>query len=114
MISHTRERAIELYDQPGKFDVGTLTATPGVMLDLEEQHGNEAPVYLGACVLRHRQGDWGEIDQQDKQTNDAAVVSGHRIISAYPIDQGADGGPTFWLITEADRAYTTALLPSEY
>ena len=114
MINYERDRVIQLYDQQGKFDVGTLTATPGVMLDLEEQHGNEAPVYLGACVLRHRQGDWGEIDQQDKQTNDAAVVSGHRLISAYPIDRCADGGSTFWLITEADRAYTTALLTSEY
>lgn len=43
-------------------------------------------------------------------SNDDAVTHGDRILSVYE----AAGGVRFWLITEADRSATTALLPDEY
>ncbi len=65
---------------------------------------------IGKALGRHHPGDWGELDDQDRQTNDAALQDGGRLFSA---DAAADG-TTFWVITESDRSATTVLLPSDY
>ena len=85
-----------------KFELGDLVATPGAMESFTDDQRVE-------CLKRHAAGDWGDLDEEDRQTNDAAVVEGDRLLSAYVID-----GQKLWIITEADRAVTTFLLPSEY
>ena len=115
----TRDDAIRLYDQPWRFEAGQFVITNGVKRQLTESMGEQDGTgYLAACYLRHRQCDWGDVDPEDAEVNNAAVESGGRIISAYPVDKGGDrrgwGDNSIWLITEADRSTTTALLPSEY
>jgi hypothetical protein len=61
-------------------------------------------------LVRHAAGDWGELDDFDKQQNDLAVKEGCRILSAYNTNEGV----WIWIITEADRSATTVLLPEEY
>jgi len=60
-------------------------------------------------LFRHLTGDWGDVDEFDKQQNDLAVKGGSRILSAYQTPAGK-----LWLITESDRSATTFLLPDEY
>jgi hypothetical protein len=62
-------------------------------------------------LARHQRGDWGPLDLHDRAANDQAVTGGTRILSAYEVDPS---GEKIWVITEADRSVTTALLPSEY
>jgi hypothetical protein len=62
-----------------------------------------------ALLGRHVRGDWGDLDDEDKQRNDEALTLGSRIFSAYLVE-----GVKFWVITEADRSVTTILLPEEY
>jgi hypothetical protein len=50
------------------------------------------------------------MDSEDKQTNDQALESGGRLFSVY---RGTNG-TKFYIITEADRRVTTALLPEDY
>jgi hypothetical protein len=60
--------------------------------------------------MRHATGDWGEMCDDDKQSNEAAIGHGTRLLSAYRLcDQ-----TKVWIITEADRSATTILLPEEY
>ena len=87
-----------------KFSLGQIVATPGA-LDLLERHGEAAEKYL----LRHVNGDWGELSASDKKLNNAAVKNGERILSSYDVH-----GEKLWIITEWDRSVTTLLLPSEY
>ena len=61
-------------------------------------------------VLRHLAGDWGDLCQEDKQANAAALTYGSRLLSAYDIPPNH----RLWIITEADRSSTTLLLPQEY
>ena len=49
------------------------------------------------------------MDEEDWKRNDDSIEDGSRIISAYETLVGK-----IWIITEADRAVTTVLLPSEY
>jgi hypothetical protein len=65
------------------------------------------PAFL---LARHSTGDWGDLEEADKQANEAALQAGDRILSAYKLT----GGHKLWIITEADRRATTILLPSEY
>jgi hypothetical protein len=50
------------------------------------------------------------VDAEDWAANDQAIIQGERILSAYTLKDGV----RLWIITEADRAATTILLPSEY
>jgi hypothetical protein len=60
-------------------------------------------------IHRHVTGDWGDLDEADKQENELSVQKGFRILSAY-----GRGESRLWVITEADRSVTTTLRADEY
>ncbi len=86
-----------------RFPMGQLVATPGALAAIPN-----AEILSG--LSRHARGDWGDLDVEDKQSNEEALQHGFRLFSAY---KTADE-TKFWIITEADRSVTTVLLPSEY
>lgn len=86
-----------------KFPLGQLLATPGA---LEAAGGEDLQSYLA----RHARGDWGDVGPGDARANDRALKDGTRLLSAYKLANGT----RIWIITEADRAATTILLPDEY
>lgn len=86
------------------FALGQTLATPGALTTLEAL--NASPL---AILSRHQSGDWGDLESEDKQSNEAALLNGGRIFSAYQFD-----AERLWVITEADRSATTILLPEEY
>jgi hypothetical protein len=84
-------------------ELGRVVITPAARDELPE-----ADVF--AALGRHRTGDWGEVSKADWEANNASVWNGTRVVSAHLSAEGR----RFWIITEADRAYTTILLPEEY
>lgn len=92
------------------FHIGQLVSTPGALAALAEHY--TLPEDL---LTRHASGDWGDLDAEDIQRNNKALVDGSRIFSAYVLAEGVK----VWVITEAQdddgvRSHTTILLPSEY
>lgn len=87
-----------------KFPLGLLTATPGVLAAFKK--ANDAPLRY---VIRHLICDWGDVGAEDKRTNDDALIHGNRLLSSYQLKDDTK----IWIITEADRASTTILLPEE-
>jgi hypothetical protein len=87
------------------FPLGQTVATPGALQALADA-GQQPATFLD----RHVQGDWGDLDDEDKAANDRAIQDGTRIFSAYYIQPDVK----IWIITEADRSSTCILLPSEY
>ncbi len=61
-------------------------------------------------LFKHLTGDWGDLCEEDKQANEAALKYHLRLLSAYHLSDGTK----IWLITEWDRSVTTILLPEEY
>lgn len=93
-----------------KFSLGRIVKTPGAIHALLAA-GQSADEFLS----RHVTGDWGDLDDEDKALNDAALIDGSRILSTYTTRTGV----RIWVITEAVnevglRYCTTALLPEEY
>jgi hypothetical protein len=74
-----------------KFQLGRITATPGV-LELVERRRLD----LRRLLYRHACGDWGDVDAQDRRANDDAANSGARILSSY-----GRGRRRLWIITDA-------------
>jgi hypothetical protein len=87
------------------FELGRIVATPGALRALEAAEQQPAEF-----LDRHVKGDWGDLDDEDKQENEFSVRNGFRILSAYT----TSAGEKIWIITEADRSATTFLLPEEY
>ena len=60
-----------------KFDLGRTLATPGALATLESS--GQSPAFF---LDQHIQGNWGEVGDEDKRANDAALVSGERLLIA--------------------------------
>lgn len=86
-----------------RFPLGQIVATKGVinLLDAAE---------IFSFLSRHARGDWGDLYQEDKAQNEAALLSGeNRLFSTYNTSKGR-----VWIITEYDYSVTTILLPEDY
>ena len=86
-------------------DIGRMVAAPGALKVLAE--AEQTPLEF---LVRHMNGDWGEVCPEDWAENDLSVREGFRILSAYTLKTDVK----IWIITEADRSVTTILLPEEY
>ena len=91
--------------QNSRFPPGQIVMTAGVD-ELVKQGRLNPSVYLH----RHLNGDWGDLDADDKRLNDAALEQGDRVLSSYQVTPDLK----VWIITEWDRSVTTVLLPHEY
>ena len=85
------------------FRLGRIVATPNALSELSQQD-------MLSAIKRHQAGDWGELDEHDRQANDRALSNGTRLFSVYR----SANGIRFWVITEADLSATTVLLPEDY
>lgn len=89
------------------FKLGQIVMTRGICDTAEGNFKffNEVMVAL----KRYSKCDWGELDKEDKQTNDYALEYGQRLLGKYPTSEGP-----IYIITEWDRSVTTILFPDEY
>lgn len=94
------------------FVLGPPLATPGALAALARNQCNGMDY-----VRRHARGDWGDICDEDKRANHAALQTGARLMSVYRLPDGT----VLWVITDAvidaetgERQATTLLLPEEY
>ncbi len=87
----------------GKFPLGQTVSTRNA---LETLHPEDVLIAMN----RHHDGDWGDLCEEDREANEQALKHGGRLFSVY-----RDRNQTkFYIITECDHSYTTALLPEDY
>lgn len=86
-----------------RIELGSLLATANALAALD-------PESIPIALARHARGDWGDIDDHDRQANNEALRSGDRLLSVYHDRNGRK----FYVITEANREVTTVLLPEDY
>ena len=95
---------------PGLFPLGRIVMTANLQGQLQEASPEVWEHELQSLIARHASGDWGDLDEEDKQENHLSLQRGFRVFSAYITNSGIQ----VWIITEADRTVTTALLPQDY
>ena len=86
-----------------KFRLGRIVATPTALAKLTQED-------VFRAIQRHQSGDWGDLDEHDRQENELSLKEGFRLFSVYHSAEGVK----FYVITEADRSSTTVLLPEDY
>ena len=95
------------------FKIGKVRISDGIRQMIKNNSKFEHDVL--SCLIRHKFSDWGEITESDKFRNDLSVQSElkglqtARIFSEYHLND-----EKIWIITEADRSFTTVLLPEDY
>ncbi|MCI7354327.1 MAG: hypothetical protein SPE06_06745 [[Actinobacillus] rossii] len=87
---------------PERVKLGSIQATPAVI----EFMGKNKALEL---VHRHEYKDYGDLDEHDIYANELSLLLGNRIVSSYQIE-----GEKIFIITEADRSYTTIMMAYEY
>lgn len=87
-----------------RFPLGNLYATSAVA-----QWTSQQGLSLFQFIERHHNGDWGDLDDEDKQANEDALLHGGRIFSSYLAQ-----GQKIYVITEFDRSTSTILFAHEY
>ena len=105
-------QVLKVFDKP-LFRLGQILATPGALVTLERLGVNPLSLVFGRHVL----GDWGDLGDEDRELNNHSVAKGMRIFSSNKLAVLTSDGTTsetVWILTEADRASTTILMPSEY
>ena len=85
-----------------KFNLGQTVITSNALDKLNQ-------FTVADAILRHACGDWGDVCDEDRQSNEDALKHGNRLLSVYK-----DKDEVFWIITEWDRSVTTVLLPEDY
>ena len=86
------------------FALGQVVSTPNA-LAFAENHQLD----LLQLLYRHQTGDWGDLEDEDKESNEEALINDTRIFSSYSIAEDK-----IWIITEAGRCLTTWVMPSDY
>lgn len=90
-----------------KFSIGQTMVTRSV----NEQLMKNKPFaqFVAKSFVRHCNGDWGDLCDEDKETNEYALKHGERLLSKYE-----NGDLSIYIITEWNRSVTTILFPHEY
>ncbi len=108
---------------PGPWTVplGRTVSTAAVGTELCAHDAGIAFVEL--CLIRHKHGDWGDLDDHETEVNKDAVASGARVLSVYPIPDylithSSPSGQQLYVITDATddnrhRLATTVCYPHE-
>lgn len=86
------------------FELGLVVATEGAALALVK-----ARTQPEELLDRHRTGDFGEVDDADRQANYDAIIDGGKVLSRYTLRTGE----VVLVLTGANRSSTTLLTPPE-
>ena len=71
--------------------------------------------FIYTSLMRHQEGDWGEVGEEDHESNEMALITGRRLFSVYDCSASHSvHGDRIYIITEADRSVTTVLWAAEY
>jgi hypothetical protein len=91
--------------QPGKFELGLVALSQGAIRELiAGKHLAEE------FLIRHKNGDWGNVDAEEAGNNLYAIAREYRITSRYETRQGAE----LWVSTYGNRSVTHLFTRQEH
>ena len=82
----------------------------GMVVIMQNAAAKLLPFDVMDALVRHAQGDWGDLCEEDRLSNERALVEHKPLLSAYH----ASNGNRFCITTEGDRSVTTIFLPEDY
>jgi len=92
------------------FPLGRVMMTTKLQGRVQEANPEHWEEELKALIARHASGDWGDLEECDRQQNERTLQGRGPLFSIYTTGSGIK----LYVLTEADRSCTTALLPEDY
>lgn len=89
-------------ERAGLFPLGRIEITP-------EADALLTPADIRQAIFRHRNGDWGEVDDDTRAENQGGI--GYARLAICSHYKAANGSP-FWVMTDPERQRTLILLGS--
>lgn len=95
-------------------ETGLILVTDSVKMTMAQNP--HFSIFCQNCLQNHKSGNWGDLEEEDKESNYFALENNERILSSYkfPPEINIPHEVKIWIITEHDRSVTTLLFPSEY
>lgn len=101
----------ELTGKPGfKFEIGEIAASEKLLHQMDKTPDGSFSNFVWDSLARHCICDWGDISQEDRETNNRALKTNCELFSIYKHTKY----PTICILTEADRSETAIGLQSEF
>ena len=97
-----------------KFQLGNVYSSEN--LNIHMQENIDFFNFCSLCLSKHLKGEWGDLEPEDLESNNEALLSNKRLLSCYLIPENLNilNHKKLWIITEWDRNSTTLLFPVEY
>lgn len=95
-----------VFNEPDKpvLNPGQIVLTTGAAKFIKDNMIN-----IQTYITRHINGDWGNLEEEDKAVNRQSLENKGMVMSFYTFDKGK-----LWIITDIGWQTTTILLPEEY
>lgn len=87
------------------FELGNVEILPEAAAALKANN-----VTATALLSRHRQGDWGDMDEAERQNNDAGIENEVQLYSLYILKDGSE----VLVETAGDRSFTSVYLEEDH
>lgn len=103
-------------NESAAIEIGRLLSSREVIKLMDESKLFE--MFVGFCLGRHSCGDWGDLDEHDRDLSDLGLATGSDVWSAYrvPVDLKESGRANHYLYvtTRLASGVTSIMFADEY
>ena len=97
-------------------DVKNRVVTSNAMDVLESKHGGwvYSTEHVRRLMEKFSSGDFGDIPQEDIETNQQIIKDKGMVMGVYPLDPREPAADKVWIILDPGHETVTVLLPEDY
>lgn len=96
-------------NKPREFDLGRVTATVGIMLQVRMDYTFQR--FVDNCLKRFEAQDWGGVNEKERRLNDLRITAQTGTVCGIYTELGS--GVQIWIVTDLDQGITRICLSDE-
>lgn len=98
-----------IVSNPNGFDLGKITATVGIMLQVRLDY--DFKLFVDDCLERFKNCDWGGVNETERRLNDLRLTAQTGTVCG--IYTELTSGIQIWIATDLDQGITRICLSEE-
>ena len=98
-----------IVSDPNGFDLGKITATVGIMLQVRMDY--DFKIFVDDCLERFKNFDWGGVNEKERRLNDLRITA--QMGTVFGVYTKLRAGVQIWITTDLDQGITRICLSDE-
>lgn len=98
-----------IVSDPNGFDLGRITATVGIMLQVRTDY--DFKLFVDDCLERFKNLDWGGVNEKERRLNDLRITARTGTVCGVYTELGS--GVQIWIATDLGQGITRICLSDE-